>query len=263
MCVGVCLLGYLFVCLCGIRACMNEWMSDVRKWSMSIAHSSNSSSVWFAWPSIKQYPHRHLLSHTHKERELKRTHAHAWIHPKTHNQHHTWFMLSLCFVRPLFFTLSVFEIRFCGTGHTTITTISRWWYKLQLPILCVWCPSSNSCSNVTHDIFWPRVKDTHVIYVCISPRRRVFLCPFCRTELSMADWKSRQRKRPVPKKREKKKCENQIEIKRLRMWLFDVWNGKRRRDPMTKSPWIGEAQGIDHTPGPILNLELREMWYNI
>lgn len=82
MCVGVCLLGYLFVCLCGIRACMNEWVSDVRKWSMSIAHSSNSSSVWFAWPSIKQYPHRHLLSHT----ERVETHSRARTNPSTNTQ---------------------------------------------------------------------------------------------------------------------------------------------------------------------------------
>lgn len=92
MCVGVCLLGYLFVCLCGIRACMNEWMSDVRKWSMSIAHSSNSSSVWFAWPSIKQYPHRHLLSHTQRESWNALTRTHESIHKHTINT-----TLDLCY----------------------------------------------------------------------------------------------------------------------------------------------------------------------
>lgn len=74
-CVSVCLLACVFVCLlCGIRACMNEWVSDVRKWSMSIAHSNDSSSVWFAWPSIKQYLHRHLLSHVVETHSLTRTH---------------------------------------------------------------------------------------------------------------------------------------------------------------------------------------------
>lgn len=78
-CVCECVFARLRICLFVVwHTRVYEWVSDVRKWSMSIAHSSNSSSVWFAWPSIKQYPHRHLLS-----TQLKRTHAHARAHTQS------------------------------------------------------------------------------------------------------------------------------------------------------------------------------------